>query len=229
MGKAVERIALERGHSVQIISPRMDFSDALKDWDCAIEFTHASVAPEVIRTCIRQGIPVVSGTTGWDGVRPDIELYCREKNGTMLWSPNFSIGMHIVFEINKTLAALMNARPEYEVEILETHHTEKKDKPSGTAIALANQIIERLDRKTHWELRADDRPEAEALEVISERIPDVKGIHRVTYRGPYDIISLRHKALSRDAFALGAVLSAEWLTGKKGVFTFVDVIRDSQK
>ncbi len=227
MGKAVEQILIQRNHSVRIISTaeQIDFPDEIS---CAIEFTHASVAPRIIRRCIDAGVPVVSGTTGWDTEKAEVFAYCHTHDGTLLWSPNFSIGMHIVFELNKTLARLMDSRPEYNVEILETHHTEKKDKPSGTAISLANQIIHEIDRKDRWQLKNGDIAYS-TLEIITERIPDVSGVHRITYTGPDDVISLRHKALSRNSFAFGAVLSAEWLAGlglsrKKGVFTFSDVL-----
>jgi 4-hydroxy-tetrahydrodipicolinate reductase len=231
MGKAVEQVSNDRRHQVQIVpgsGPKYQFND---DISCVIEFTHASVAPWILRQCIDAGIPVVSGTTGWDLEKPEVFAYCQEHNGMIIWSPNFSIGMHIVFELNQTLARMMDSRPEYHVEILESHHTEKKDQPSGTAISLANQIIDALGRKERWQLKGSGDISESTLQVISERIPEVKGIHRITYSGPYDVISLRHKALSREAFAFGAVLSAEWLvdasmSGKRGVFTFSDVIKN---
>ncbi|HLF62280.1 MAG TPA: 4-hydroxy-tetrahydrodipicolinate reductase [Saprospiraceae bacterium] len=229
MGMAVERLAVERGHTVQIVK-QLDQAALLPEGiSCAIEFTHAGAAPVIIRRCLDSGRPIVSGTTGWDADRQDVCAYCIEKKGAFLWSPNFSAGMHIVFEINKVLASMMDRRPEYDVEILETHHTEKKDKPSGTAIVIANQIINVLRRKTQWELKEHEVLNDETLAITSERLQDVKGIHRITYKGPYDIISLRHKALSRDAFAHGAVISAEWLVGKTGVFTFNDVLGTDMK
>jgi len=232
MGKAVEQISTDRRHSVQIVSGKGPNYQIPEDISCVIEFTHGSVAPWIIRQCIDTGIPVVSGTTGWDLEKPEIFAYCQEHDGMIVWSPNFSIGMHIVFELNQALARMMSRRPEYNVEILESHHTEKKDKPSGTAISLANQIIEALDRKERWQLKESGDLSESTLQVISERMPEVKGIHRITYSGPYDVISLRHKALSREAFAFGAVLSAEWLvdaglSGKRGVFTFSDVVKNS--
>lgn len=230
MGKAVEQIATDRGHAVQVVASSQN-PPISKDADCAIEFSHASIAPLIIRTHIDAAIPIVSGTTGWDAEIAEVKGYCHVHQGTLLWSPNFSIGMQIVFELNQKLAALMNHRPEYQVSVLEAHHTEKKDKPSGTAISIAKQIIGELDRKSYWELKEDQILPESALEVISERIPDVKGIHRITYAGPYDVISLRHKALSRDAFAFGAVLSAEWLynsgkSGRTGVYSFSHVLKD---
>ena len=224
MGKAVERIARERGHSTEVVRYDGQLPPQAENANCVIEFTHASVAPEILRACIDHSIPIVSGTTGWDDRLHMIIEYCNAKNGSMLWAPNFSIGMHIVFEMNKLLATIMDRRQEYDVHILEAHHTEKKDKPSGTAIKLANQIIDGLRRKSRWILDENGNIADDTLPVTAERVPDVKGIHRITYRGPYDVISLRHKALSRDAFALGAVLSAEWLAGKKGVYTFSDVL-----
>jgi 4-hydroxy-tetrahydrodipicolinate reductase len=218
-------VALDRKHDVIIVNSRDPIGELTNELSCAIEFTNAEAAPNLIRTCVDKGIPVVSGTTGWDSERAMTQAYCLEHLGTMLWSPNFSVGMNIVFEINKQLAKLMNLRPEYDVEILESHHTEKKDKPSGTAIALANQVLGYLDRKKQWQLADDKAASDETLSIIAERVPDVKGIHRVTYSGPHDIISIRHKALSRDAFALGAVIAAEWLVGREtGIFSFADVL-----
>lgn len=229
MGKAVEQVAMTRGHTVHIVHEFEPTSPLSDDIAAVIEFTQAQVAPDIIRRSIDAGKVVVSGTTGWDDEQERVFAYCREKGGTMLWAPNFSIGMHIMYTINKALAQMMDARIEYDVEILETHHTEKKDEPSGTAISLANQIISSVSRKTHWQLTDQGQVAADTLAITAERKPDVKGIHRVTYKSPYDVVSLRHRALSREAFAFGAVISAEWLAPagikrKTGVYTFSDVI-----
>lgn len=228
MGRAVERIAQERRHETVVLQRHGEDYTLQPDIDCVIDFTHASATPLLIRQCICAGIPVVSGTTGWDAEQGEVFAFCKEKSGALLWSPNFSVGMHIVYELNRRLAQMMHSFPEYDVTILEAHHTEKKDKPSGTAIALAGQILSFLKRKTKWVLSNDpDTSDAEdpTLHIYAERTPDVKGIHRITYAGSHDVISLRHKALSRDAFAQGAVVAAEWLTeGRKGVFTFADVM-----
>jgi 4-hydroxy-tetrahydrodipicolinate reductase len=226
MGQAVERIAVARSHSVHILSKDLDPSEC-GGLDAIIEFTNAGAAPLVVRRGIEAGIPVISGTTGWSNEFDAIHTYCIERNGAMLWAPNFSVGMHIAFALNKALAKMMNTRTEYDVSIYEIHHTEKRDAPSGTAIALADQILHYLDRKTDWRLTDDTIPaDSLILPIEALRIPDVKGDHRVVWKGPSDIISIRHEALSRDGFALGAVLAAEWIGGKSGVFTFDDVLRD---
>lgn len=226
MGKAVERIAEERGHGISVLPLPLSDNGILSGIDCVIDFTHADVAPEIVRTCIDTGVPVVSGTTGWNAGIAEAYDYCREKGGAMLWAPNFSVGMHILFSLNEMLADVMEHRSEYEVSIYEAHHTEKKDAPSGTAIALASQIIDILSRKADWKLTGSGQQSDADLMIEAERIPDVKGIHEVQYRGPHDILSIRHEALSRDGFALGAVLAAEWLAGKAGVFRFSDVLSD---
>jgi len=226
MGRAVERIANERGHVIRVLS---DTGNDLEngDLDCVIDFTDAAVAPGILRKCIDSGIPVVSGTTGWTPLLPEVQAYCRSHSGAMIWAPNFSVGMYITFAINRLLALMMEKRAEYNPSLVETHHTEKRDAPSGTAIALAEQIIETLSRKQGWTL-ADDPSSVsdDSLAIRARRTADVKGQHRVSYQGPHDIISLEHEALSRDGFALGAVIAAEWLARRTGVYTFDDVLSD---
>jgi 4-hydroxy-tetrahydrodipicolinate reductase len=226
MGKAIERVALSRHHDIRIVPKGKPISD-LDQADCIIEFTRTEVAPGIVRECIDAGVPVISGTTGWASELESMRTYCLEHGGAMLWAPNFSIGMHITFALNKALAKMMDKRHEYDVAIHEIHHTEKKDAPSGTAIALADQIIGIVDRKTSWKLI----PEAGAVDpselaIRADRIPDVKGDHQIAWSGPDDTISIRHEAKSRDGFALGAVIAGEWIKGKTGVFTFEDVLRD---
>ncbi|MDX1476748.1 MAG: 4-hydroxy-tetrahydrodipicolinate reductase [Saprospiraceae bacterium] len=219
MGKAVEQQAVARGHSTEILSVS---TPVFPPVDCAIDFSHAAVAPDAISRCLRQGIRVVSGTTGWLEELPVVEALCAKQSGALCWSPNFSIGMHLTFRINQILASLMNRYPQYQPEILEIHHTSKQDSPSGTAIALAGQIVATLDRINSWV--PENKGDAQTVGIISQREEDVKGIHRVTYRGPFDTISIRHHALSRDGFALGAVIAAEWLFDKQGCFRFEDVL-----
>lgn len=218
MGKAVEKQALTQGHEVVVINP-YDLPDALPD--CVIDFSHAASAPQVIRDLLSAGVPVVSGTTGMLESLPALRNYCTEVNGAFLWSPNFSVGMQVTFHVNRVLARLTKDHG-YTPHILEIHHTGKQDSPSGTAIALAQQLISELEHKTHWVNAASDDPDA--IEIESQRTGDEKGIHRVSYHGPFDTISLRHHALSRDGFAAGAVLAAEWLLGRSGCFEFKDVL-----
>lgn len=222
MGQSVEKQAVARGHSTVVLDPP-DFG-ALQDesCDCAIDFTHADYAPEAIVACFREGIPVVSGTTGWNAQLADVKAQCRRFKSAFCWAPNFSVGMQITFHINKVLAQIMERHGQYEPEILEIHHTSKKDSPSGTAIALAEDILREITRKSHWVNHT--AAESDILGVISQREADIKGVHRIVYKGPHDTISLRHHALSRDGFALGAVLAAEWISGKTGVFEFPEIL-----
>ena len=219
MGKAVERQSVKRGHTPLLLDTR---AKSRPDVDCVIDFTHADIAPDLIRHFLDLHIPVVSGTTGWNDQLPDVEQHCRGISGAFCWSPNFSVGMHIVFHLNKILAGIMDQQAAFSPEILEVHHTAKVDRPSGTAIALAEQILERIDRVGQWSL--EQTVDNARLRIDSERTEDVKGIHRVTYKGPHEAISIRHHALSRDGFAEGAVLAAEWLIKKSGCFRFEDVL-----
>ncbi len=227
MGKAVERIAQSHGHSIRVLPVRDLEQCDMHGLSCVIDFTSAEAAPDIIRACVDRHVPVVSGTTGWNAVMGSVLDYCRAHRGTVLWAPNFSIGMQIMFFVNRLLARIMAKRAEYDVRISEAHHTEKKDAPSGTAIALAEQILVAISRKKVWQLTdgilADDTG---ILPVTAERIPGVRGIHDIIYQSPHDVISLKHEALSRDGFALGAVVAAEWLKGRHGVFSFEDVISD---
>lgn len=223
MGQAVEKQAIARGHSRLILSGEAWSAqlDAERP-DCVIDFTHATFAPEAIITCFRAGIPVVSGTTGWNAGLDEIRAQCVTHDSAFCWSPNFSVGMHIVFHLNRELARVMQRFAQYDPEIVEVHHTGKKDSPSGTAIALAEQIIDRLDRKAHWVNHQADAPDT--LGIVSQREADVKGTHTVSYRSDEDSCILEHRAFNREGFALGAVIAAEWLPGKKGNFRFEDVL-----
>ncbi len=222
MGQAVEKQAVKRGHSFVLLSsldpPRSHGFDSV---DCVIDFSHASVADKAIRACLDKGVPVVSGTTGWNDRIPEVRDYCLGIGGTFCWSPNFSIGMQITFHLNRVLADIMQEHPQYKPEMLEVHHLEKKDAPSGTAIALAEDIVERLDRLRMWKLGTSDN---DVISIEAKREADVKGIHRVSYVSDADTISLRHHALSRDGFAQGSVYAAEQIYQKKGVFTFSDIL-----
>jgi len=226
MGKTIEEIAVERGHN---ISQKID-ADNLADFtkqklqtaDVAIEFTHPESAYGNISNCLTFGLPVVSGTTGWTEKLDEIKTKCKKLNGTMLYASNFSVGVNIFFEINSLLASLMDKQKEYDVSLEETHHTQKKDAPSGTAITLAEQILERISRKTKWINHLSDNQEE--LEIISERKDPAPGTHKVKYSSSIDDIEIIHTAHSRKGFALGAVLAAEFIAGRKGVFTMKDVL-----
>lgn len=227
MGKAVERIALERSHQVAVLDIRQHEILIPDKTASVIDFTNAEIAPSIIRTCIESGVPVVSGTTGWNAGLADMRAFCAQKKGAFLWAPNFSVGMYVTFAVNQYLAGMMGNLEEYDVRISETHHTAKKDAPSGTAIALAEQILGRLPRKSSWALQTgEDSSLADILQIRAERLAEVRGMHTISYEGPHDVISVTHEALSRDGFALGAVLAAEWIAGKQGAFGFEDVMAD---
>ena len=224
MGKAIEAIALSRGHN---IVGKIDVGDNLNDFhdpvDVAIEFTQPQSVVSNLKVCIEKGIPVVCGTTGWGNDQPAVEDFCIEKNGTLLYSSNFSLGVNIFFKLNEYLARIMDRYPQYEVAIDETHHTQKKDAPSGTAISLATGVIKNLNRKKEWTLETTENPDS--LVIKSFRVDPAPGTHVVKYKSVVDNLEITHTAHSREGFALGAVLVAEWLAGKKGVFTMDDFLK----
>lgn len=225
MGRAVEAQALKRGHTVsQLRLPHPGQSDKFAEIDCAVDFSHADVALTAISECLMGGKHVVSGTTGWNDQLEVAKTLCQEQGGAFCWAPNFSLGMNITFYLNGVLADIMNHFDTYIPGLLEIHHSAKKDKPSGTAIAMADQVIERIDRIKKWNLESDKSGSQGLLTIDARREDDVKGIHRIAYKSEIDTISLRHHALSRDGFALGAVMAAEWMEEKKGYFTFEDVL-----
>lgn len=227
MGKTIERIALERGHEVVAvidIENLEDFeSEAFKSADVAIEFTAPHVAVSNIRSAFKAGVPVVSGTTGWGNELPHIKKEIEENDRTLFWSSNFSLGVNIFMAVNKYLARLMNQFPEYNVEMTEVHHTQKLDAPSGTAITLAEGIIENLDRKNSWHLEAETNPSEIAIKAIREGL--VPGIHTIRYESGVDSIEITHDAKSREGFALGAVVAAEFTAGKKGILGMQDLLK----
>lgn len=227
MGHEIERVLLSRGHSVNLIIDQNNTADLCADRlqgiDVAIEFTTPSTAYDNIRTCIEAGTAIVSGTTGWMQRLPELQELCRAKGGAMIYSSNYSLGVNIAFAINRRLAELMNRFADYDVRIEEVHHIHKKDAPSGTAITLADDIIARLDRKDGWvNVPTDD---AAKIEIASVREGEVAGIHTVTYDSADDTLSLRHSLKSRRALATGAVIAAEFVCGRKGVFTMEDLFR----
>ena len=226
MGKAIESIALSKGHEIVLkidIQNNQDFTEAaLQKADVAIEFTGPHSAFENVKKCIAWGVPVVSGSTGWLDQWAEIKDLCAEKNGTLIYSSNYSIGVNLFFELNKQLAQLMESYDSYDVSMTEVHHTEKKDAPSGTAISLAEQILTNLGRKNKWVNAASAN--SNELVIQSERIDPAPGTHIVKYSSEVDDIEIIHTAHTRIGFASGAVLAAEFAFEKKGIFTMKDVL-----
>jgi len=229
MGKTIEQIAIERGHeivSIIDIDNQNDFdSDAFKSADIAIEFTVPHKAIENIYRCFKAGLPVVCGTTGWTEVLPTVKEEIALNNYSLFWSSNFSIGVNIFFELNKHLARLMNNFPHYNVEMTEVHHTQKLDAPSGTAITLAEGILENLSRKKTWSMEFETSDEHLAIKSVREG--QVPGIHTIVYDSEVDTISIKHDAKSRTGFALGALLASEFTVGKKGFLGMKDLLKFS--
>ena len=226
MGKAIETIALNKGHEIVLkidIQNSQDFTEAaLQKADVAIEFTGPHSAYENVKKCIAWGVPVVSGSTGWLDQWAVIKDLCEEKNGTLIYSSNYSIGVNLFFELNKQLAQLMQPYNSYDVSMTEVHHTEKKDAPSGTAISLAEQILAQIGRKNKWVNAASEN--SNELVIQSERIDPAPGTHMVKYSSEVDDIEIIHTAHTRIGFARGAVLAAEFAFEKKGIFTMKDVL-----
>ena len=226
MGKAIEEVAVSRGHQivlkVSIDNLEDNTVEKIRQADVAIEFTGPESAFDNIIRCVDAGVPVVSGSTGWLSRQEEARDYTRKKNGALLYASNFSVGVNIFFEINKRLAALMARHPDYEVQVTEIHHTEKKDSPSGTAITLAEGILEKITRKKGWVNHISDN--LEELEIISERVDPAPGTHSINYSSDIDTITLTHIAHNRRGFATGAVLAAEFIAGKKGIYQMSDVL-----
>lgn len=226
MGKTIEEIALQRGHTVQLkidIDSQADFTkENVQHCDVAIEFTGPHSARENILACLDAGIPVLSGSTGWLEDRHEVDDYCKKRNGTFLYASNFSVGVNIFFELNKKLAQLMNGQEDYEISLEEIHHTQKKDAPSGTAITLAEQVMLEIPCKKKW-VNAES-PDPAELVIISKREDPAPGTHHVKYHSAIDDIEIIHTAHSRRGFALGAVLAAEYIHDKKGIFSMKDIL-----
>ena len=226
MGREIERILLERGHSVPLIidinNPEDLNPEKLKGIDVAVEFSAPEAAYGNIVKCLEYGTPVVCGTTAWLDKYDEAVALCKEKNGAFFYASNYSIGVNVFFKINRELARLMNKFSEYDVTIEEVHHTQKKDAPSGTAITLAEGILGQLDRKQKWTCGTTTEPEE--LEIGSIRRSVVPGIHTVTYESPDDTITISHNIKNRKCLAVGAVSAAEFLCGKKGVYSMNDLM-----
>lgn len=219
MGKTIEQIALERGHDIVIkadIGTKYDITKA----DVAIDFSVPDAAFDNISKGLTNGIPVISGTTGWLKDYDKAVSLCKANKSAFIYASNFSLGVNIFFELNRNLAKMMSALNQYKVYIEETHHTQKLDAPSGTAISLAKGIIDETSY-TKWTL---DSPKANEIGIVAKRIENVPGIHEITYESEVDTIKIMHSAHSREGFALGAVIAAEWIIGKTGVFTMKDVL-----
>lgn len=227
MGHMIEEIALQRGHEVVLkidLNNQQDFNkENMAKADVAIEFTGPESAFENVMKGLEFGIPLVSGSTGWNNKLEEAKTFCKQKNGSFLHTSNFSIGVNIFFEVNKLLAKLMEAQPEYDVTMKEIHHTAKKDAPSGTAVTLADQILANISRKKKWVTQPAEK--TDELSIISERVDPAPGTHIVKYSSGVDDIEITHTAHSRKGFALGAVLAAEYIRDKKGIFSMADVLK----
>lgn len=220
MGQVIERIALERGHEIVLKKDEHNTYEGLLNADVAIDFSIPSAAVSNISNCFFSNVPVISGTTGWLEHYDEMVALCHEKNGAFLSSSNFSIGVNIFFELNEYLAKMMSKLDSYSIEMEEIHHTQKLDAPSGTAISLAKGVIEN-STYTNWTLEA---PKENEILIEAKRIGTVPGTHTVAYNSVVDSIEIKHTAHSREGFALGAVIAAEWIIGKQGVFTMKDVL-----
>lgn len=220
MGQTIERIAIERGHEIVLKKDEFNTYDGLSTADVAIDFSIPTVAVENISNCFHANVPVISGTTGWLAHYEEMVTLCESKKGAFISSSNFSLGVNIFFEINEYLAKIMSKFDSYKVEMEEIHHTQKLDAPSGTAISLAKGVIENSNY-SNWTL---ENPNPTEIEIKSLRIEDVPGTHTVTYKSDVDAIEIKHTAHNRDGFALGAVIAAEWIFGKQGVFSMKDVL-----
>ena len=227
MGKTIEKIAQDRGHEISFTVDQGETEKLQQitpdNTDVSIEFTQPEAAYENIKQLITAKVPVVSGTTGWLDKKAEIEKLCQQKNGAFFYASNYSIGVNLFFRLNEHLANMMSNFSEYDVKMEEIHHTEKKDAPSGTAITLAEGILSQLKRKKQWVNEATES--AELLPIASKRIDKVPGTHTVNYYSLVDDIEIKHTAHSREGFAKGAVIVAEWLKDKKGVLSMNDFMK----
>ena len=220
MGQTIERIALERGHKIVLKKDEFNTYEGLSTADVAIDFSIPSVAVENISSCFYANVPVISGTTGWLEHYDEMVALCKSEDGAFISSSNFSLGVNLFFELNEYLAKMMAKFDSYRVEMEEIHHTQKLDAPSGTAISLAKGVIAN-STYTNWTL---NEPKSNEIHIEAIRIEDVPGTHTVSYISEIDTIDIKHTAHNRDGFALGAVIAAEWIIGKKGVFSMKDVL-----
>ena len=221
MGKTIEQIALQKGHTIVLKTSGKSSLEKIIEADVAIDFSTPKAAASNIKFCLERQIPIVCGTTGWLDNYNEIINFCNKCNGAFIYASNFSIGVNIFFKMNEYLAKLMKPWKEYQVSLEEIHHTEKLDTPSGTAITLAEDIIKNSDKKS-WNLK---KAEKNNIKITAKRVTNVKGTHTIHYQSEIDTVSIQHEAHSREGFALGALIAAEWLIGKKGVFSMKDVLK----
>ncbi|PQB04690.1 4-hydroxy-tetrahydrodipicolinate reductase [Aureitalea marina] len=221
MGKTIERLALEDGHQITHRIHKLERNEDLSLADVAIEFSIPEAAPDNILYCLEQGLAVISGTTGWLDRYQEVINKCEACNGCFVYASNFSIGVNLFFHLNRQLAQIMNSYPQYDVSMEETHHIHKLDAPSGTALTLAEYIIEARDELSGWTL---ENGQDNNLFINAIREGEVNGIHEITYGSEVDRISIKHQADSRDGFAKGAILAAQWSLGRQGVFSMTDVL-----
>lgn len=232
MGKIIEQIIEEKSNGADEVVLKITSQNLheltvenLRKADVAIEFTTPDSAADNIKLCFEAGVPVVVGTTAWLAQLEDVKATCATEQGGLFFSPNFSIGVNLFWEVNKKLAQLMNQQPQYTVSMEEIHHTEKKDAPSGTAVKTAEVILENYSLKTDWELATTSPSASDKLLIVAKREPHVPGTHIVTYKSAVDFIQLTHEAVNRRGFAEGAVLAAKWIVGKKGVYGMSDLLQ----
>ena len=221
MGKTIEQIAINRGHKIVLTVDKDDENYDITKGDVAIDFSIPTVAFKNISNCLNNGVPVISGTTGWLEHYDKAVALCEEKKGAFIYASNYSLGVNIFFELNKTLPKMMSTLKQYNVSMEEIHHTQKLDAPSGTAISLANDIIALNSNFENWQL---DESGEKTIPIVAKRIADVPGTHTIKYESEVDTISIEHIAHNRQGFALGAVVAAEWIVGKSGVFSMNDVL-----
>lgn len=226
MGKTIERIAQEKGHEIvlRITSSNLEALTAanLQQADIAIEFSRPESAFDNIKLCLETGVPVVVGTTAWLDRLPQAQALIKQHRGALFFASNFSIGVHVFFALNRYLARMMNEQPAYEVRLEEIHHTQKVDKPSGTAITLVEDLLKQLDRKSNWVLGPADNETD--ISISSRREGAVPGTHEVMYTSDIDTLTIRHEAHSREGFATGALRAAEWLCGRQGYYGMRDML-----
>ena len=220
MGKTIEKLATQKGHTVVFTSNSTENTGDLKKAEVAIEFSIPEKAVSNIIACLENKIPIVSGTTGWLEQYKEVQKKCESCNGSFIYASNFSIGVNLFFNLNEHLAQLMKPWKEYTATVEETHHIQKLDAPSGTAISIAEGILKHSE-KTKWVLNEEN---SDAIKISAKRIPDVKGTHIIDYVSDIDTITIKHEAHTREGFAMGAILAAEWLIDKKGIYTMKDVL-----
>ena len=227
MGKEIEKISIERNHKIELIidinNPQDLTVENIRKTDVAIDFSVPAVAYKNIITCFEANVPVVSGTTGWLEKWDEVVKICKEKNQTFFYASNYSLGVNVFFHINRRLAQIMNSFDNYNVMIEEIHHTHKLDAPSGTAITLAKDIISEMDRKNTWELNSESTNESIKIKAVREG--EVPGTHIITYDSDIDYLEIKHVAKSRKGFVLGAVIAAEFIHDKKGIFSMDDLLK----